>query len=114
MAFNFEEKRRFPRLNLHSPIRYQFRGSSEFANAVSDNVSAGGLSFTSGNFIAPATPLMLEVKVLSRIIHPIAKVAWSFPLPHSNRNKVGVEFVEFDRIEKNFLSDFIEMQLSQA
>ncbi len=113
MAIKPEEKRRFPRINLHTPIRYQIRGLPEFDNMVSDNISIGGIGFIGNKFIAPSTPVMLEVNILSRILKPIGKIAWSQPLPHSDRNRLGIEFLELDPIEKNYLQDFINMQLGQ-
>jgi len=113
MVIKLEEKRRFPRIDFRTPIRYQIRGTSEFDNAISDNISIGGISFINSKFIAPVTPVMLEINVLSRILRPIGKIAWSSPLPHSNRNRLGIEFLELDSQEKNYLSDYIKMQMGQ-
>ena len=105
-----EENRRFERVNLHTALRYQVRGTSDFDNAVSENISEGGLAFSSSKFIPPATPVMLEVSLLSKILHPIGRVSWCQPLPHSDMNRLGVEFLEFDASEKKHLSDYIGMQ----
>jgi len=105
-----EEKRRFPRVDLHAALRYQVRGDREFDNAVSDNISEGGLAFNSLKFIPPSTPVMLEISLLSRILHPICRVSWCQPLPHSNRNRLGLEFLEFDLSERKHLKDYIGMQ----
>lgn len=105
-----KEKRRFQRVDLHSALRYQVRGAPSFDNAVSDNISEGGLAFNSLEFIPPSTPVMLEVNLLSRILHPIGRVSWCQPLPHSSRNRLGVEFLEFDSSERKYLSDYIGMQ----
>lgn len=105
-----EENRRFQRVNLHTALRCQVRGTPDFDNAISDNISEGGLAFNSSKFIPPATPVMLEISLLSRILHPIGRVSWCQPLPHSNRNRLGVEFLEFDSSEKKHLSDYIGMQ----
>jgi hypothetical protein len=53
---------------------------------------------------------MLEISLLSKILHPIGRVSWCQPLPHSSRNRLGVEFLEFNSLEKKHLSDYIEMQ----
>jgi len=108
------EKRQFPRLNLHTPLRYQVRGNPQFDNAVSDNISSGGLSFTSHSFMAPNTMLLLEFNVLSRVLRTIARVAWTAPLPHSYRNRLGVEFIEASTEDKQFLASYVDMQLNQA
>jgi len=108
---NQKENRCFPRLGFHSKIRYQFRGKPDFDSGISKDISYGGLKLTNEQFIPTATLVMLEINVLNRILRPVGKVAWSQPLAHSNRNQTGIEFVEFDNIERNYLKEFIEMQL---
>ena len=107
-----EERRLFPRVGFHSQIRYQLRGKPDFNNALSDDISCGGLKFTGDRFIPTATPVMLEINVLNRVLRPVGRVAWSTVLPHSNRSQLGIEFVEFNMLEKNYLRDFVDMQLS--
>lgn len=107
------EKRQFPRIDLHAPLRYQIRGSKHFDNAISANISLGGIGFINNLFIAPSTLLMLEIDIAAKILRPIGKVVFSSPLPHSNRNKLGIEFVEINPAEKNYLSDYINMKLGK-
>ena len=107
-----EEKRFTPRVDFHSRIRYQLRGEADFDNAVCSDISCGGLKFTGERFIPTSTPVMFEINVLNRILKPIGRVAWSTAIPHSDRNQLGIEFVEFNMLEKNYLRDFINMQLS--
>ena len=107
-----EEMRFSPRVDLRSQMRYQLRGKSDFANAVSSDISCGGLRFTADRFIPTSTPVMLEINVLNRVLRPIGKVAWSMPLAHSDRNQLGIEFIEFGILEKNYLRDFVNMRLS--
>jgi len=114
LVTNQEVKRRVPRIDLRAQMRYQVRGfSSGFDNAVSSNISSCGVAFNANKFIAPQTPLMLEIDVLSRVLHPIGRVAWCQPLPHSERNRLGVEFLEIDQLEKNYLEDYIKMQTTR-
>ena len=107
-----EEKRFSPRIDFHSQVRYQLRGKPDFDNALTSDISCGGLRFTSNRFIPTSTAVMFEINVLNRVLRPIGKVAWTAPLPHSDRNQLGIEFVEFDRIERNYLDDFVNMHLS--
>jgi c-di-GMP-binding flagellar brake protein YcgR len=108
-----EEKRRFRRVDLHAPVRFQIRGLADFDNTVSEDISEGGLAFSAPNFIPPSTALMLEVNLLSRVLHPIGRVSWCQPFPHSTRNRLGVEFLEIDSSERGYLSDYINMQTGQ-
>lgn len=106
-----KENRCFPRVDFHSQIRYQLRGRPDFDNVLGNDISCGGLRFTSDKFIPTSTFVMLEVNVLNRVLRPIGKVAWSTPVAHSDRNQTGVEFMEFNTLEKNYLRDFVNMQL---
>lgn len=112
MLIRLEEKRRFPRVSYHTPIRCQIRGEPESSNAVCNNIGAGGISFICDKFIAPATFVMLEINILSRILRTVGEIVWSQPLAHSDRNQLGIEFLELDTIEKNHLQDFINIQIS--
>ena len=106
-----KEDRCFPRLAFRSKIRYQLRGKPDFDSGISKNISYGGLKFANEQFIPTSALVMLEIKVLNRILRPVGKVVWSMPLAHSNRNQTGIEFVEFDSVERNYLQDFINMQV---
>lgn len=106
-----KENRCFPRIDFHSKVQYQVRGKLDFASALTNDISCGGLRFTSDRFVPVSTAVMVEINVLSRVLRPIGRVAWSSSLAHSNRNQTGVEFVEFDMLEKRLLKDFIDMQL---
>lgn len=106
-----KENRCFPRINFHSKVHYQIRGKPDFDSALTNDISCGGLRFTNDRFVPTLTAVMLEINVLNRVLRPIGKVAWSTPLPHSNRNQTGIEFVEFNLSERKYLKDFIDMQL---
>ena len=111
---NQKENRSTQRLNFHSQIRYQLRGKPEFDRGISKDISFGGLGFINEQFIPTASLLMLEINVLNRIIRPVGRVAWSQSLAHSNRNQMGIEFVEFNQVDQKYLKDFIGMQTAQA
>lgn len=110
MVISPEEKRKFPRIKLYTPLHYQIRGIPEFYNTVSDDISLGGIGFMNNKFVAPQTPVTLEINLLSRVLRPTGRIAWSWPLAHSDRYRLGVEFVELDPGERNYLSDYIDMQ----
>ena len=109
-----KENRCAPRLNFRSEIRYQLRGKRDFDSGISNDISYGGLKFTNERFIPTSTLVMLEINVLNRILRPVGRVAWSMPLAHSNRNQTGIEFVEFNGLERNCLKDFIDMRIERA
>jgi c-di-GMP-binding flagellar brake protein YcgR len=110
MIFRAERKRQFPRLRAQLAVRYQVRGTPEFSNTLADNISVGGVSVVNNAFIRPATALNLEINVLSRILSPVGKVVWATPLPHSNRYKLGIQFVDLDPVSQRYLADYIGLQ----
>lgn len=114
MAIRQEERRRFTRVNLRTPIRFEIVGESEFDNAVSVDLSVGGLSFVSNKFISPETSLALEINVLSRVLKTVGKVVWTYHLPHSDWNRFGVEFVKFDPFERQYLSNYLKLLMQQS
>ncbi len=113
MFLDQEEKRRSPRIRLSTPLRYQVRGVSDFRNALSENISATGVSFTAGNFIAPSTHIMLEMNILSKVLTSTGRVAWSNPIAHSDRYRLGVEFVELNPKERDYIGDYIDTRLNR-
>ncbi len=84
-----EGKRLNPRLAKDFPLRYQVRGDKESYNAVSINISSGGLSFTVHKFIPPDTSLMLEIGLPLRMLNSAAEVTWIAPIAHSDRYRLG-------------------------
>jgi len=105
-----KENRRFARINLHVPVRFQVRGHTEANSGLSDDLSQGGLSLISDGFLATSATLMLEIGLPLHLLRPIGRVAWSQPLPRSNKNRLGIEFLEIDRRERNYLGEYINMR----
>ena len=113
MENNQQEKRLFPRTGLKTSLRYQIRGTSRYHNAICDDISLVGIGFVNEEFLTPDTLVSLEVNVMSKVFRAIGKIAWSHSLPHSNRFRVGIEFLEFDPANRLYLTDYIKMQLNQ-
>jgi hypothetical protein len=113
MVLGSKEKRIFQRINLRTALRCQVRGESRFRSAISDNLSTNGVSFIYEKFIAPSTPVMLEINLLSKVLRPVGRIVWNSPLPHSDRNRLGVQFIQLDPTEKQYLADFISMHRLQ-
>jgi hypothetical protein len=102
-----QQKRRFPRVGLRVPVKYQVRGVSAVDSTICDNISESGLRIISQRYIPPATPVMLEIDLKSRVLHPVGRIAWAAPLSHSDRNQIGIEFLELGLEEKKYLNNFV-------
>ena len=110
MAGFISERRRFPRISLKSPLRFRARGEQKVRSAVSADISLGGTSFLNDGFIIPETIVALEINLLSKVVYPIARIVQSWHLTHSDRYRIGVEFLELNALDRNYLSDYIDMQ----
>ncbi|MDI6606425.1 MAG: PilZ domain-containing protein [Candidatus Omnitrophota bacterium] len=110
MVFLREEKRQFVRINLKTPFYYQVRGSCDFNNTITENISIGGVGIINNKFINPEALLNLEMKILSRVLNVKGKVSWLTSLAHSSTFRMGIEFIELDNLDKLYLSDYISMQ----
>jgi Tfp pilus assembly protein PilZ len=109
-----EEKRRFPRVRLQSPLRYSILGRPETHTALANNVSLGGIGFTDGQYIPPSSTLQLEISLLASVLPVTGRVAWSAPLPHSDHYRLGVEFTNISEKDKVAIADYIDMQMAEA
>ena len=89
-----EDKRSSPRVTFRTPLRYQVRGTPELKETISENISAGGIGFINSGFIVPQTLVMLEISVLSRVLRSVGRIAWASSVSHSEKYRLGVEFVE--------------------
>jgi c-di-GMP-binding flagellar brake protein YcgR len=110
MATKFEEKRKCPRISLHSPLCFWIKGTHSFNNTVSSDISLKGVGCLNDNFIAPETPVILEISLASLFLRPAGRIVWSAPLPHSDRYRLGIEFLEMDPKDRGALAEYIDMQ----
>jgi len=84
-----------------------------FATALTQDISLLGTRLNTDRFFPVGLNLNLELNILSKIINPVGRVAWSQALPHSDRYQMGVEFIEVNPQDKNYLSDYINMRTTE-
>lgn len=106
-------KRLFPRVGIKGSLRYQVRGTQEYNTTMCEDISEDGVGFMNDRFIAPHTSINLEINSLPRLLQPKGKVVWAAPCPRSDRYRIGVKFMEMESIDKNFLTDYVNMKLNQ-
>lgn len=110
MSAGPQEKRLFPRVRLKAPVYYQVRGKPEGDSTLSDDISVGGIGLTDDSFMPTQTVLGLKIYILSRIITPVGKVVWASSQPHSVKFRIGIQFMELNALEKEYLTDYIILQ----
>lgn len=113
MNNRLKESRLFPRINFTEPMRCQVRGSQEITDTVSEDLSVSGVKFVAGKFIPPNTPVMLEIKLFSQVIRPIAQIVWSAPFFRQDKFHLGAQFLEWDTKEKKSLADYVNLKKTQ-
>ena len=114
MSINrLKEKRRFLRIGAKFPIRYQIKRGGFFASALTQDISLFGARLNSDRFFPRGLNLSIELNILSKVIKPIARVVWSQSLPRTDRYQMGIEFIEVNAQDKNYLSDYITMKTNQ-
>lgn len=110
MAGLLREKRHFSRINFRNPLHFQILGTQETSDTIADNLSLGGIGFISKKFLNPESAILLECNLFSRFFKTKGRIAWSLPLPHSDRYRAGVEFQELEPKAKRDLVDYIDIQ----
>ena len=80
-----------------------------YASALTNDLSLTGTRVNSDRFFPQGVNLNLELNILSRVINPVGRVVWSRSQPYSNRYQMGIEFIEINTRDKNYLSDYISV-----
>jgi len=109
MVVMSQEKRKNNRIRLNLPISLQVRGKNKADKNHTKDISAGGVSFVSQDFLAPSTNLNLEIAVYDKVMTPIGAIVWITPIAHSNRYRVGIKFIEFNPKDREYLADYIRI-----
>lgn len=107
------QKRRFIRIGERVPVSYQVRGEREAHRTVTENISIQGVGIKAESQVVPASPLNIELNLDSRIVRAVGKVSWIATMPHSYRTRFGIEFIECDPFDSEYLVDFIEKRLTK-
>ncbi len=108
MSGIIKEQREFERIKLKTPLHYQVISRTESVNAQSQDISINGVGFISNSFIAPKALLDIQLQIAGNLFTPLGQVRWSAALPYSDRYRIGVEFREFNQVQKGRLKDFLD------
>ncbi len=104
------EKRRFPRITLRVPVSFRIRGKSQQLATLSRNISEGGMGLLTDQFLAPDTFLNLEFSVLRRFFSLYAKTKWITSVPGSDSYHFGLEFLEVQPNDREYIFDYVKVQ----
>ncbi|MBI4356038.1 MAG: PilZ domain-containing protein [Candidatus Omnitrophica bacterium] len=110
------ERRRHPRLFSHLPLRYHHKGTSQYADTLTKDVSVSGVRFISHEFFPTASEFLVEVP-LFRASHPLqtlGRVAWSQKIAHSDLYEIGMEFTQLPDEHRKLLNAFLDNALAHV
>ena len=109
---NSDEKRKFPRVVTHIPIKYRKLGDSDDSarsGTITKNLSEGGVRFRSAEFVSRACRLVVELDMpmFTEPVKAISKVAWIRKTESGNDFEVGNQFLEISKKDKALVSEYV-------
>lgn len=107
------ERRRFPRVTTHIPVKYRKLSDSESglrASTITRNLSVGGIRFRTPEFVSRACRLIMELDVpmFTKPIKTISKVAWIRKTPSGEQYEIGGQFLEISKKDKDLVSEYVD------
>ena len=107
------EKRRYPRVKTHIPVRYRklrdAAGADGFGS-LSGDLSVGGVHFRTNEFISMACRLIVELDIpmLTKPVRAISKVAWTRKTSSGENYKVGNQFLEISKKDRELVAEYVD------
>ncbi|MFH1837116.1 MAG: PilZ domain-containing protein [Candidatus Omnitrophota bacterium] len=106
------EKRRYQRVETHVPLKCgKLRDGSNCKgeNSITKDLSLGGMSFRTDNFIPMANRLIVEISLpeKTKSIKAISKIAWIKKSRSGNGYETGNQFLEMSKEDKDSVADYI-------
>ena len=114
----YPEKRKFSRVESHVPVRYRKLDepwSVMKKGTITRNISKGGLSFMTGEFISKACRIVMELDISgSKPVRAISRVTWIKKSAYGENFNVGNQFLEMSAPDKDVLFSYIDGAVVQG
>ena len=106
------EKRKFPRITTHIPVKYRKLGESserKSASTITRNLSEGGVRFRAPEFVSRACRLILELDMpmFTKPVKAISKVAWIRKTVSGDDYDIGSRFLEISKADRELVSAYV-------
>ncbi len=105
------ERRQFPRLSFHSPVQFRnvLKPQEPFSGSLSKDLSAGGLSITTDQFLPRDTRLVLLVSlpILLKPVRTIGRILW-IKQRFGETYDCGVQFLEMNTEDRDAIAAYVE------
>lgn len=109
---DFPERRQQPRVNTTMSVQYRGirQADDSVVNAISRDVSNGGVRLMVNEFISVFTRLVLDIALPSapKPVRVVSKVAWIRKRPYGEQYEVGAQFMDMSEEDKKGIFDFVE------
>ena len=118
IAEKIRERRRFPRIKDNIFVLFQSMEREMSFEAITNNISQGGLMFRTSNFIAERTELLLEIcqplnsdKDLFLPMSAKVQIAWIRKVEDNDEYLIGAKITKMDEKNQKGLSNYISNRL---
>ena len=115
---DFPERRQQQRVYMTMSVQYRGirQANNSVVNAISRDISTGGVRLLVNEFISVFTRLVLEIAVPSapKPVRVVSKIAWVRKRPYGEQYEVGAQFVEMSEEDRRGVTDFIERSVPRT
>lgn len=111
-----DERRRWPRLRVYSPVKYRFLQEERFQCCITCDISEGGAGLLMDSPVPRGTCLYFQIKLhdLPNPASGIARVVWTAKDTYSEKYRAGLEFLEISRTSRCEIADFVQKNVPPA
>lgn len=110
-----KERRRFPRIEVKFPVRFQERISGMKGSSVVKNISENGTQILTNELLPVNRNFFMELFISEmpiKTISTMARVVWNEEIPYTERYHVGLVFDQIGDQAKKSLSEFINSRIN--
>lgn len=107
---SYTERRRFQRIDSNLPLKYKnLRTTTLPMGSLTKDISEGGVSFKTSEFISLACRLVVELNLptVPKPIKAISKVAWIKKLSSGDQYEMGNQFLEISKEDRAIITDYV-------
>jgi Tfp pilus assembly protein PilZ len=112
MLIQRQEKRATTRFRTSLPIQYRYL--TKVNNALTHNLSEGGLSFTTTDFIPVNTQLFVAILPKDEPLRAGGTVVWIQKMPYGDRYNVGMKFTAINAYNKARIASLEDKMVRDA
>jgi len=106
-GIKMDERRKAPRVGVSFPVECNILPAKDYFYTVSKDLSVSGVKIITNDFLARNHFLKLNINLIDNVLGLKARVAWCNKERAVDRYSAGLEFVEIDEQNRQYLSSII-------